>query len=66
MMCSNCSSLSFSYTKKKCVRCKSDTNISIAILCESCSKNDNSCGACLKKINLQPKRNAIGKCRCGG
>jgi hypothetical protein len=66
MLCSNCTSLAFTYTKKKCVRCKSDVNINIYILCDTCAKKDNSCNACLKKINLSPPKNIVGKCRCGG
>lgn len=66
MICHNCSSLSFMYTKKKCVRCTGETITNLSILCEACSLKDKICAVCLKKIVPQNKRVVTGKCNCGG
>lgn len=63
MLCYNCNSLSFLFTKKKCVKCQGEANTNLSVLCESCSSKNKVCAFCLKKI--EPIRNKSGKCNCG-
>lgn len=66
MFCKSCSTLAVSFTKKNCFKCKSEMYLSIAVICSSCSHNEQICGICLKK--LEPAKNindSRGGCRCG-
>lgn len=63
MLCVNCSKLSYIYANKKCIRCNSNVNINIAVLCDACSNSDRLCAICLKKTNLN-KSQSKG-CGCG-
>jgi len=65
MLCFNCNSLSFTYTKKKCARCQAETTTNLSVLCENCSNKDKVCAFCLKKVEPIRKR-ASGRCNCGG
>ncbi len=66
MFCQSCSSLSFLYTKKKCVRCTGEINNNLSIICDSCSLKDKACSVCLKKTDgFSNKNKNIGNCRCG-
>lgn len=62
MMCPSCSKLAFLYTKKKCLRCKADVTISIAVICDLCAGKDKVCSVCLKKLQSVIPR--AGGCAC--
>ena len=53
MFCDTCKKLAYLYTKKTCMKCQGAVNISISIMCDSCSATAQSCSACLKKIHSQ-------------
>lgn len=62
-MCVNCSKLAYIFTKKSCLRCKSEVVVNIAVICEVCAGKENNCSVCLKKINNTPR---LSKgCNCG-
>lgn len=66
MLCQSCLKLSFQYIDKKCVRCKGEVLVNLAILCENCSSQDKSCAVCLKKVDPSAKKVlSSGGCRCG-
>lgn len=62
MLCSNCSKLAVIFSSRKCKKCKSSINTNLEVICDSCSKKDNVCGICLKKINLNKN---VRSCNCG-
>ena len=65
MLCSTCSTLSYTSNAKPCAKCKESTSINIAILCDKCSIRDLLCAICLKRTNnLIIKDKKISKCRC--
>lgn len=62
MLCTNCVTLSFLYTKKNCIRCQNEVVTNLAVLCESCSNTEKLCSVCLKKTNnvLNKKQGGCG------
>lgn len=65
MFCNACNKLMVKYGDKKCLRCQGKITTNISVICDQCSNNDKQCSACLKKIQLQPKKRA-GCGTCGG
>lgn len=70
MLCPNCSKLALMHCNRSCPRCKGSITINIASLCETCSKQNGICAACLKRLNVDPDGNQIKMkrkgCNCGG
>jgi len=66
MICKTCSTLSFTFTTRRCVRCSGTSKTNLSILCDTCSNADGICSICLKKTdpNSQLKKEKRG-CRCG-
>jgi hypothetical protein len=65
MFCSNCSKLSYQYTTKHCIKCKSYVYNTISVLCDTCSDNDLICSVCIKKINTIKNKLGGGCNVCG-
>lgn len=67
MLCSNCSKLSLNAAQRVCVRCKGTILNNIAVICDGCSKIENMCSICLKKlINQTVARRHKSNCSsCG-
>lgn len=62
MLCLNCSKLAYLHTKRVCIRCQGEVLNNISVLCEFCSKTDNVCAVCIKKIPTATDKKNIG---CG-
>lgn len=52
MFCPECSKLAVLHTKRVCVRCKGEILNNISCICDKCSKEQNKCSACLKRISV--------------
>lgn len=66
MLCNTCNKLSILNSKKTCLRCKGTIYSNIAVICDNCSKNENLCAICLKKlyntITRQRPKSACSSC----
>lgn len=69
MFCIQCSKLAILNTNRICVRCQGNILNNLSCICDKCSKDQNICSICLKKISssIGKNHNALRKgCRCGG
>jgi hypothetical protein len=69
MFCSHCSKLAILNAIRICVRCQGHITNNISCICDKCSKDQNICSICLKKISSGIGKNGNGLrrgCRCGG
>lgn len=69
MFCSQCSKLAILNTNRVCVRCQGSILNNLSCICDNCSKQQNICAICLKKISsaMGPNGNILRRgCRCGG
>ena len=66
MLCQNCSKLSKLESKRHCVRCTGTILDNISCICEACSKEQNLCAVCLKRMNIEKPRPFADGCKsCG-
>lgn len=66
MLCINCSKLAYNLEIKRiCIRCLGSINENLSCICENCSKEQNICSVCLKKMFDILKSNINIDCGCG-
>lgn len=67
MLCINCSKFATNSNKRGCVRCKSIILNNLSVICDNCSKIENMCSICLKKLSSPQKHEKVrSKCSsCG-
>ena len=69
MFCDQCAKLAYLESKRICVRCQGSILNNISCICDGCSKDQNICSVCLKKLNTNQKPKTItfgGGCKsCG-
>lgn len=51
MLCSACSKLLLIDNKRICLRCKGGIYNNLSVICDICSKQENICSICLKKMH---------------
>jgi len=51
MLCNNCTKLALINSKRICLRCKSMIYFNLPVVCDNCSKTENLCAICLKRLN---------------
>lgn len=59
MFCPQCLKLSILNTKRTCVKCQGNILDNLSCICDKCSKENNICAICLKKINLNVGQNGF-------
>jgi hypothetical protein len=52
MFCPECSKLAILNTNRICVRCQGFILNNLSCICDKCSKEQNVCSICLKKIRV--------------
>jgi hypothetical protein len=68
MFCPECSKLAVLNTKKICVRCQGLIVDNLSCICDKCSREQNMCSICLKKLhivngqNVNPIRRGCSAC----
>lgn len=65
MLCNHCSKLAIIHSQRICLRCKNMIYSNLAVVCDNCSKNENLCAICLKKLNNIATKQRV-KSGCSG
>lgn len=67
MLCNHCEKLALLPNKRTCLRCKGDILTNLAVICDHCSKSENLCSICLKRlVDFKIKHRARSNCSgCG-
>lgn len=66
MLCNHCEKLAFLPNKRICLRCKGNILNNLAVVCDHCSKSENLCAVCLKKLIEYKNKRVKSNCSsCG-
>lgn len=50
MFCETCSKLAILHSNSSCRNCKGAVYNNLSVICDVCSKRNNTCSACLRKL----------------